>query len=140
MKITNERIQGAGSARKIGRNQGVGLGFAGLIADTPAAEAPSETATAQAATPIEALLSAQEMPTGVAERKRGMRRGKDLLDHLDQLRLALITGAYPRQRLASLVSTLAKDTRAIADPVLSEILAEIELRARVELAKYETRG
>ncbi len=137
MKITNERIQGAGGPRKAARTLAAAPGFAGLIDKAPSADAAKESAATVAATPIVALLSAQEMPTGMAERKRGTRRGKDLLEHLDHLRLALISGTYPRQRLANLVTMLAQDSKAVADPDLAAVLAEIELRAHVELAKYD---
>jgi hypothetical protein len=139
MKITNDRIQGPGATRKAGKSSAGAAGFAGLIDGMPNAEESKETGGSQAAAGIDALLSVQEMPVGMADEKRGKRRGKDLLDQLDALRLSLIAGAIPRQRLASLVVALGKDSDTVTDPALAEVLQEIDLRARVELAKYDQR-
>jgi hypothetical protein len=83
------------------------------------------------------LLSLQEISDELTGRRRAVARGERLLDALDGLRLALLAGTLPRAQLAALAQ-LAQEHAALADdPRLAEILAEIELRAAVELAKLE---
>ena len=88
------------------------------------------------ASPIESLLTAQEMPGDTLSRRRAAKRGGDILDQLDRLRLGLVTGAIPRRELQLLVEMLAKQRETIADPGLMSVIDEIDLRAQVELAKY----
>jgi len=66
--------------------------------------------------------------------KRGLKKGKNLLDALDQLKLSLITGATPD------LSAIKKESlfeEEVEDEKLQNILSEIETRAAVELAKLE---
>lgn len=141
MKVTNERIQGATAPRRAGgagRASG-GLAFAGLVDNDFGAAESQETGASRAATAIDSLLSAQEVPDSTVGRRRAIEHGRDLLDQLDSLRLALIAGTLPRQRLEHLVASLAAKQTSLADPGLAAVLDEIELRARVELAKYDAR-
>jgi len=93
--------------------------------------APAATAT----TAIEGLLALQEISDEAGGRRRAIARGDRLLDALDGLRHALLAGALPRSRLEELGRLAAEAAPLTHDPRLAEILAEIELRAAVELAK-----
>jgi hypothetical protein len=58
---------------------------------------------------------------------------------LEELRIGLLLGHIPRDRLADL-SRMVRDRREDAeDPQLAALLDEIELRAEVELAKLTMR-
>jgi hypothetical protein len=86
--------------------------------------------------PLDALLIAQELPDALAGRRRAVQRGNALLDRLEELRLGLLTGMLPRERLEELAQ-LAKSARdTVDDPRLGGILDEIDLRVAVELAKF----
>lgn len=123
------------------RRAGAGSGtapageFAGhLAADPPAA--PVATAAPVAANP---LLSIQEIADATTGRSRARARGEAMLDRLEDIRLGLLVGRVPKDRLVEL-SRLARTRRAEAvDPRLVEVLDEIELRAEVELAKFARR-
>lgn len=81
------------------------------------------------------LLSIQEIADATTGRSRARARGEAMLDRLDEIRLGLLTGAVPKERLVEL-SRLARVRRGETDdPRLVEVLDEIELRAEVELAK-----
>ena len=67
----------------------------------------------------------------------GLARGEQLLDMLDQVRDGLLAGGIPRSTLNRLASALGRRQDNFADPRLQSVLDEIELRARVELAKLE---
>jgi hypothetical protein len=84
------------------------------------------------------ILAAQAVDpdTGEApsyeERRRRARRGEEILERLEEIRRGFLLGTIPKDRLA----TLAREKRERgADPLISQLLDEIELRAEVELAK-----
>ena len=86
-------------------------------------------------TQVDALLSLQEVPDSLDKRKRQVKRGLDLLERLEVIRDALLTGQLPLNRLDDLATALRKQREAVDDPRLKEIIEEIELRCAVELAK-----
>lgn len=106
---------------------------AALAGDQPAAPA----APPPAVSAVDVLLSAQEVPDALAGRRRAMQRGNTLLDRLEELRLALLAGVLPRERLDELVRLARTARETIDDPRLTEILNEIDLRVAVELAKLD---
>ncbi len=86
---------------------------------------------------IDSLLALQEVPDLAADTQRARRRGHDLLDQLDRLRHALLDGRLDRAQLDRMASLVRARREAAADPALAAVLAEIEVRAAVELAKLE---
>jgi hypothetical protein len=68
-------------------------------------------------------------------RRRQARRGYDLLDGLDKLKAALLAGRVQISELERLKAMLSARRETSDDPRLDEVLAHIELRAAVELAK-----
>jgi hypothetical protein len=88
---------------------------------------------------IDALLLLQGEDDAGQRRKRQARRGRDLLDGLDRLKAALLGGRVPLGDLDRLRTSLALRREETGDAVLDEVLAQIEIRAEVELAKLEPR-
>lgn len=111
--------------------------FSATLAIGAADEAPTATSVGSTATLslIEALTSAQLMGSDPDGRSQAQARGNQLLDRLDELRLALLDGSIPVERLDALMSLVASERAEIQDPGLAATLDEIELLARVELAK-----
>ncbi len=111
--------------------------FDSMIGDTEetAAQAPVTRPTSIGA--LDALLSLQEAESGTSEEaaKKARKRASDLLDHLDQVKVGLLTGELPRSTLQQLAHTISLHREQALDPKLAEILDEIDLRAQVELAK-----
>lgn len=105
----------------------------------PAAEAQGGAGSVAPVQSVDALLAIQEVDdsTSGQSRSRAQEWGIDLLDQLDRLRLGIIGGAVPRSELARITAMVQQQRVRTDDPRLSMILDEIELRARVELAKYE---
>ena len=118
------------------RDDKTGAASDSRFADALAGEQPAAPATATPTlNPVDALLSAQEIPDATAGRRRAVQRGNTLLDRLEYLRLGLLAGILPRERLNEL-SRLAKTARmTVDDPRLGEVLDAIDLRVAVELAK-----
>lgn len=84
---------------------------------------------------IDALLALQGVEDPAERRKRAVRRGRDALDVLDDLKIGLLSGSLDPvmvQRLRAAASDLKTNS---GDEGLDRVLAEIELRVEVELAK-----
>jgi len=134
---------GPSKARKAEKaDKAAGGSFAKQLTDGPGAvdEAAAVDATAAVAN-VDALLAAQ-IVTGNPEddiRRRLIRRGEDILDRLEELRRALLSGSVPKQRLIQLAQMVRARRDSVADPRLATLLDEIELRAEVELAKLSRR-
>lgn len=126
-------LRTASVARRDDRGgQTVDRSFAGSVGGDVNA-APASAAMAPAT--IEGLFALQEVADALVGRRRAVARGKALLDRLDELRLGLLAGVLPRARLHELERLAREQAPLVDDPHLSEVLAEIELRVAVELAK-----
>ena len=61
--------------------------------------------------------------------------GDDLLNRLDDLRLAILDGVLSKDKLTEIAHNLRQKRQNSDDPKLNEIIDEIEIRAEVEVAK-----
>ena len=109
-------------------------GLAPFRPDAGAAARIAPQAQTAAATGIGALLALQEVPDPTLARRKAVRRGRILLDGLDELKANLLLGAVAGDSLQRLAATIA-EARDASLPGLDALVADIELRARVELAK-----
>ncbi|MCJ2137561.1 flagellar assembly protein FliX [Methylobacterium sp. J-026] len=135
---TRQPIQGAGGVATLRRTEG-GAGFS-LGATPGAATGAGAPAAAATLTGLDAVLLLQtESETPQERRRRSAKRGQDLLDGLDRLKAALLGGRVAPQDLSAIASRLAERPGPSGDPRLDGLMAEIELRAAVELAKLESR-
>lgn len=97
-------------------------------------------ARAQGVAPVGGLALPLLLPVDdlVERRRKGARRGRALLDALDGLKLALLSGSVTEAALETLACA-GGSVDAGDDPVLAEVLEAIQLRADVELAKAAMR-
>jgi hypothetical protein len=84
-----------------------------------------------------AALQAAEHGTARQQRREAIDHADDLLNDLEDLRIGLITGNYTKTQMQNLAIRVQKRRATITDPALMALLEDIELRAAVELAKYE---
>ena len=102
-------------------------------------ESPARSTTATSGTRtiggIDALLALQGVEEPGERRRKAVKRGRSALDALDALKLGLLSGTFDTGALARLKSVTAGLAEPSGDPGLDTVLAEIELRAQVELAK-----
>ena len=133
MRIENT-ARSAGTSARGGVSRGASHGGFFVSEEAPAAR----VANAQPATPatgIEALLALQAVEDPLFAKKKALRRGNALLDALESIKADLLLGRVSEGRLNQLMAlvTQARE-RGIAG--LDHVLDDIELRARVELAKF----
>lgn len=90
----------------------------------------------------EAVLALQEWDAtpGEDRREQARLRGNAMLDRLERIRLGLLTGRIDRATLEGLARSLRGGGGRTGDPRLDAIVADIELRAEVELAKLARAG
>lgn len=86
---------------------------------------------------VETILTLQGFDDTTDGRSKGLAHGQSLLDMLDQVRDGLLAGSIPRATLNRLASAVSRRQENFVDPRLQNVLEEIDLRARVELAKLE---
>ena len=128
-------VQGGQPTR---RAEGTGASF--RLPDQEASSRPA-AATLPGATSIgdiASLLALQGMAVEDdprEKRRKAVRRGLDLLDVLEGVKLDLLGGGVPTDRLERLVQLLAQ-RRPSGDERLDALVEDVELRARVELAKF----
>ncbi len=84
-----------------------------------------------------AIMALQEVADRGEGRRRSIRHAGRLLDLLDELRVGLLTGGLPSATLADLARLAGEARDRVDSPELQQVLDEIDLRAQVELAKYE---
>jgi len=85
---------------------------------------------------IDALIALQGVEEPAERRRRAVKHGRRALDALEELKLGLLAGTLDQGTLLRLKSaaTDLKDGGS-GDEKLDQILAEIDLRVAVELAK-----
>lgn len=103
--------------------------------DASAASATSGAASAAPLTPVDALLSLQEVPDAATGRSKGLKRAEEMLDLLEEVRKGILLGAIPTPNLRTLADMARNQRGKTDDKRLDAILDDIELRAEVELAK-----
>lgn len=127
-------IQGGQPTR---RAEGTGATFT-LPGETRAPAVAPSLGGPTALTDVGALLALQGLVPAEEERERrrkAVRRGLDLLDVLDQVKIDLLGGGVASDRLERIVAILGQ-RRPSGDDRLDALVEEVELRARVELAKF----
>ncbi len=102
--------------------------------------APGPPAALRTLTGIDALLALQGVEDPTERRRRAVVRGRHALDVLDEIKLALLAGTLDQSLLARLGVMAAGLKESSGDPGLDAVLAEIELRVEVELAKLKQPG
>lgn len=106
---------------------------------TAAAGSSADVAGVSSLTSIGSLLAVQgvEAPDDALTGKgRAVANATETLDILDEIKLGLLAGEAPTDKLQGLLQRVETERSGVDDPELENVLDHIELRARVELAKY----
>lgn len=132
VRIDNNARVGNVAGRSAASRSSSGVAFE--IGQGTQAQEARPTATIAAATSLDALLALQAVEDPLLKRKKTVRRGNQLIDALEGLRGDLLVGRMAEGRLNQLMAVLSQ-AREQSEPGLDALLNDIELRARVELAK-----
>ena len=125
----SSNVKRAGNAGRAGASGGFFIGEEAAAAQTASA-APIAHATG-----MDALLALQSVEDPLFAKKKAIRRGNALLDTLETIKADLLLGQVSEGRLNHLMALISQ-ARERNLPGLDGILDDIELRARVELAKF----
>jgi hypothetical protein len=125
------------TSRASGTVAGQASAFARELGEAAGGGPVGSTAPARPLAACGAVLTLQTLPDAMERRRRQVRRGTNLLDQLDELKLALLDGRIDPHLLAGLSRTLASALDGPNDPALDDLIQMIEVRAAVELAKLE---
>ena len=137
MKVTGPAGPVPGNAPRAARPA---AGFA--VASGAASSGPVATTSAaplSGVAGLSSLVALQGVDDVAERRRRAIRRGRGLLDRLDELKLAMLGGEASENALDRLSRTLKEEREDDADKGLTDLLNQIDLRAAVELAKAQVR-
>lgn len=138
MKVGKTSSTGSvSSTRKSSKAQSVDSDFSSFLEGTESSSAAA-VGGPSSVSGIESLLAAQSVGDALQDsgkKRKAAAHANDILDKLEDLRVAILTGAIPKHKLIELAQTLRERREMGLDEELNQILDEIELRAEVELAK-----
>jgi hypothetical protein len=114
-----------------------GSGFS--VGEDSATKGPSQAGGLRAISSVDALIALQAIEDPTERRKRAVQRGRNALDVLDGLKISLLDGDIDPSTIGRLKSSVDGLRQSSGDTRLDAVLAEIELRVEVELAKATLR-
>jgi hypothetical protein len=104
-------------------------------AETSSPQPHSATVALRTLGGIDALIALQGIEDPLERRRRVVKQGRRALDALDELKLGLLAGTLDHATMLRLKAVSADLQDASGDDRLDQVLAEIDLRVAVELAK-----
>ncbi|MEM8796746.1 MAG: flagellar assembly protein FliX [Pseudomonadota bacterium] len=113
---------------------GTGDGSFSVGDETGDAGASAQSLSVSNVQGLDALLSLQDVEDATSAKRRTAARGFDLLDRLEELRTGLLGGRLSAAQVDQIAHKIKLLGRT-GDVRLDSILADIDMRARVELAK-----
>jgi hypothetical protein len=137
MKVSGPTSAGpAAAARGSGGQAASGFSLDGALGASESA-ATARTAGVAGVSSLDALIALQEVGGPLERRRKAVRRAGLILDVLDEVKLGLLDGAIAPAALDRLLGAVRSERGEADEPRLRDLLAEIETRAAVELAKLE---
>lgn len=86
---------------------------------------------------IDTILALQGIEEPSQRRRNAVESGGRILDLLDRLKVSLLSGRVPAGDLNALKKAIERQPGLEHDPELNDVLKQIDLRARVEIAKLK---
>ena len=108
------------------------------VKDGDSSPAPAATSSLRTVGGIDALIALQGVDDATERRRGAVKRGRLALDALDELKVGLLGGDLTPATLQKLKAVAAHLKAGSGDAALDGVLAEIELRVEVEIAKMAT--
>ena len=133
MRVENTARSGTVSSRGGVSRSAQSGGF--FVDDGATTQRAAAAAPIAATSGIVALLALQAVEDPMLAKKKALRRGNALLDALESIKADLLIGQVSEGRLNQVMAMIGQ-ARERNLPGLDDVLDDIELRARVELAKF----
>lgn len=144
-------IVGAGGIRKVDKKKKLdskrNVDFSSSVSEEELAtglvsgvDGASSSPSAGGVEALDTLLAVQEITQKEQVSEKKLSWGNLLLDDLEDIRVKLLSGRVHRSYLDNLLRDIEKKDREVADEKLEGIINEIEIRARVEMAKLDRLG
>ena len=86
---------------------------------------------------VDAVIGMQEITDDNKDERGAKNRANLILDKLEDIRMGLLLGEIPKSNLEELSKVLEVARENSVDSKLLEIIDDIELRAKIEIAKLE---
>lgn len=113
-----------------------GASFSSMIDQTGEASSAENATGISAASSIAGVFAVQELePSTEGTKKKAVARAQDILEDLEEIKMGILSGGLSTAVLKNLTERLKQQQETTEDAALQEIIAEVELRALVELAK-----
>lgn len=135
------RITGSNATAQVGNASAPRRTAAGgfSVGESDAPKSTQAAASLRTIGGIDALIALQGQDDPAERKRRAVRRGRTALDALDELKIEVLGGTLGASTLMRLKSATADLRDASGDERLDSVLAEIELRLEVEIAKMSPR-
>ncbi len=135
MHVSRSQRTGPGNAARRSR-RATGRGSAFRPSDADATKRPAGLRSGPAAVAnLDAIVSLQSVDDAQERRRRAVSQGHEVLELLDELKVGVLSGRVTEAKLRGLERAVGRYRSVDDDPRLKDVLQQIDLRARVELAK-----
>jgi len=139
MRITEVGTAKSGAVNK--KNKGkITSDFGSILDEASAAEESSalpEVAAPASMNMIDSLIAVQQVESQYGGSEESVSYGKELLGFLDEIKNGMLEGGVSMEKLQKLKNGVKKERGWVVDDKLSSVLNEIEIRAKVEIAKLD---
>lgn len=104
------------------------------LGDASGAQKAAESSASAPTPAIDSILALQAVEDPLFAKRKAIKRGQSILEALEAMKANLLAGQVNEGQLNRIMALL-QQAKTQADPELDAVVADIELRARVELAK-----
>lgn len=138
MRITSQNRASSVSKRRDAKKIGGASGGFQPVADEDVAEVnvAAPLSPMQPAAAVDSLLALQEIEQK-QQQSSAVGRSHEMLGLLEDIRIGLLGGHIPEQKVHDLSKLASEERQAFEDKDLTNVLEEVDLRAQVELAKLQ---
>jgi len=115
--------------------------FGSILDEASAAEDSAslpEVAAPASINMIDSLIAVQQAESQYDSSEESISYGKELLGFLDEIKSGMLEGGVSMEKLQKLKNGIKKERGWVVDDKLSSVLNEIEIRAKVEIAKLDS--
>lgn len=135
-KITRTKNYSLSSLSKAKKSKSTSGGFELIDVDsTDALQSPPSVSSVSSLSALQNLEALQGIT--YEDPKQDLSRGSQILDLLEGVRQELLIGEISLSRLETIETLVGQHRVKTLEPNLVELLNDIDLRAKVEIAKYE---